>query len=110
MRADAASARLHPLHRAWRILPRHFRRSMLLQGSAWLAPQPDRPAPAAAVGIGVGGELERASGLGEAARLTLHALEALGVPCWPVRPGAELPAGAPLLLHVNPPGLPLELI
>jgi glycosyltransferase involved in cell wall biosynthesis len=110
MSADAASARLHPLHRAWRILPRHFRRSMLLQGSAWLAPQPDRPAPAAAVGIGVGGELDRASGLGEAARLTLHALEALEVPCWPVRPGAELPPGAPLLLHVNPPALPLELI
>jgi len=110
MGAETAAARLHPLHRAWRILPRDLRRSVLLQGSAWLAPTPDRPAPAAVGGIGVVGELDRASGLGEAARLTLHALELLGVPCWPVRPGADLPPGAPLILHGNPPALPLELI
>src|SRR5438270_48709 len=110
MGAEPAAARLHPLHRAWRILPRDIRRSVLLQGSAWLAPVPDRPPPRAAVGIGVGGELDKASGLGEAARLTLKALQALGIPCWPVRAGAELPPGAPLILHVNPPALPLELI
>ena len=111
MTSELAVARLHPLHRAWRILPQEARRAMLLQGSAWLAPRPDRPAPPARAGIAVAGELDRASGLGEAARLTLHALQRLGVPAWAARPGEPAPPpGAPLLLHVNAPALPLELI
>ncbi len=60
-------------------------------------------------GIVVGGELGRASGLGEGARLTLAALEQAGVPVW--RAGDEAaPDGAPLLMHGNAPGLPLALI
>ena len=92
---------LHPLHRLWRFT----------QATAMLAPRPDQPAPAARAGIAVAGELDRASGLGESARLTLHGLEALGVPAWPVRRGGPLPPdGAPLLLHVNAPQVPAALL
>lgn len=106
---DAAS--LHPLHRAWRMLPRGARRAALLRASALLSPRPDRPAPPVRAGIAVGGELERPSGLGEAARLTLAALERLGVPSWPVRQGGPVPpAGAPLIMHGNAPALPLQLL
>jgi glycosyltransferase involved in cell wall biosynthesis len=108
---EGEAARLHMLHRAWRMLPQGARRSALLQASAWLAPRPDRPAPVARGGIAVGGELDRPSGLGEGARLTLRALEALGIPSWPVRPGGAVPpAGAPLILHGNASSLPMMLV
>ena len=72
------------------------------------------------------GEFTRASGLGESARLTLNALELLGVPVWPIdigpllpahaadlppppRPPTDPPPGAALLLHVNAPLLPLVM-
>jgi len=69
----------------------------------------------------VTGEISRASGLGEVARLMLRGLEALGVPAWqldigtPVSrgeaPAATRPApAAPLLIHVNAPFLPLALL
>ncbi len=106
-----AATRLHPLHRIWRMLPQGARRAMLREGTALLAPRPDRPAPAVEPGIAIGGELDRASGLGEAARLMMHGLEALGVPCWPVRPGGPVPPpGVPLVIHVNAPALPLALL
>jgi glycosyltransferase involved in cell wall biosynthesis len=74
-------------------------------------------------GVAVAGELARPSGLGEGARLMLAALSDLGVPTWPVDVGAALPAGegdrhpaavapprgAPLVVHVNAPLLPLAL-
>ena len=111
MTTELAAARLPPLHRAWRLLPREARRTVLRQALAYVAPRPDQPAPASRAGIAVGGELDRASGLGEAARLTLGALSKIGVPNWPVKPGGRPPPpGAPLILHVNPPFLPLELI
>jgi len=102
---------LHPLHRLWRGLPRDARRRWLVQASAWLAPHPDQPAPPARAGIAVAGELDRASGLGEGARLMLHGLDALGVPAWAMRRGGTLPpAGAPLVLHVSAPQVPLALL
>ncbi len=101
---------LHPLHRLWRGLPREARRRWLVQGSAWLAPHPDQPAPPARAGIAVAGELDRASGLGEGARLMLHGLAALGVPAWAMRRGAPAPGGAPLVLHVSAPQVPLALL
>ncbi len=102
---------LHPLHRLWRGLPQAARRRWLIQGSALLAPHPDQPAPPACAGIAVAGELDRASGLGEGARLMLHGLEALGVPAWEMRRNGSMPLpGAPLLLHVNAPHLPLALL
>lgn len=69
------------------------------------------------------GELSRASGLGEGARLMLAALQQAQLPAWPVDVGPLLPAhsadlparsdtpppGVPLVLHVNPPLLPLLL-
>ncbi len=77
-------------------------------------------------GVIVAGELTRASGLGESARLMLRGLASLGVPAWPVDisrylpahhedlppippPALPAPSGAPLILHVNPPLLPLVL-
>jgi glycosyltransferase involved in cell wall biosynthesis len=71
------------------------------------------------------GELSRHSGLGEAARLTLRGLEALGVPTWSTDVSGYLPAsdrgtpppavtippaGVPLLMNVNAPLLPLVLL
>jgi len=71
----------------------------------------------------VAGELARASGLGEAARLMERAIAGLGVPTWPADVGAALPGepspaappadvpdGAPLLLHANAPVLPWALL
>ena len=79
-------------------------------GATLLAPRPDHPAPAVLHGIAVGGELDRPSGLGEGARLMLAGLQALGVPCWPARPGTTLPPGAALVMHTTAPGLPLALL
>lgn len=71
------------------------------------------------------GELTRASGLGEGARLMLLALKRLGVPCWSLDIGhllpahrddlpalvpVEPPAGAAIVLHVNAPLLPMVLL
>ncbi len=114
---------LHPLHLAWRALPQAARRRALARVSALAAPRPDWPAPTCREGVVVGGELGRASGLGEGARLMLAALGQLGVPAWSLQcgllppgdsgarpPAAPLPAGAPLVLHVNGPSLPAALL
>jgi glycosyltransferase involved in cell wall biosynthesis len=92
----------------------------MVHAAALLAPRPAaRPAPAAG-GIGVVGELNRASGLGEQARMLLRGLESLGVPGWavpisalPGEAGAlprDLPPHAPLVVSVNAPLLPLALL
>jgi glycosyltransferase involved in cell wall biosynthesis len=96
----------------------------MIRATAWLAPRPDRHPPSARHGLVVGGELSRASGLGEAARLMEQAVRSLGVPVWgvdmppPVDGQQEIvwphadepPAAAPLVLHVNGPLLPLALL
>jgi glycosyltransferase involved in cell wall biosynthesis len=121
-----ATGRLSLLHRSWRLLPQRRRREAMAFGAALLAPRPKLPPPAAADGVIVAGELSRATGLGEGARLMLRALQHLGVPCWPRDISALLPAhaedmappaggvppppGAALVLHVNPPLLPLVLM
>lgn len=100
-----------PLHRLWRGLPQGPRRAALRGAARWLAPRPDRVAPACRLGVAVAGELDRASGLGEGARLYLQGLEALGVPCWEAGPGRALPPeGVPLVLHVNAAALPLAML
>jgi glycosyltransferase involved in cell wall biosynthesis len=101
---------LHPLHRLWRVLPHGARRAAFGRVAALLAQRPGAVAPAARFGVGVGGEIGRASGLGEGARLMLRALEQMGVPVWPVACGVAIPAGAPLVLHVNAPVLPAALL
>lgn len=112
------------LHRAWRALPADARRAAFLAATAALAPKPDRQPPdGAPPGLVVAGELGRASGLGEGARLMLAAARALGLPAAGIDaaivPGGERdevaggadgtpppPRGVPLVLHVNPPVLP----
>ena len=119
------SERLHPLHRLWRALPADARRRWLARGTAAFAPRPDRIAPPAQHGVIVAGELARASGLGEGARLMLAGLAELGVPSWSIRAGLRLPGeaedvpvaasdapppGAPLVLHVNAPHVAAALL
>ncbi len=108
-------------HRWWRALPAGLRRAALTRTSAALAPRPDPHPPAMRDGVAVCGELARASGLGEGARLMVAALRALGVTVWEV-PVADLagrgpagamtlpPAGVPLVLHVNAPLLAATLL
>jgi glycosyltransferase involved in cell wall biosynthesis len=112
---------LHPLHRLWRHLPAERRRQMMSRVTAAMAPRPDRVPPAAAAGLAIAGEIARASGLGETARLMHHALVTLGVPNWmidvgtpvpggpPLLPAPPIPAAAPLILHVNGPYMPWAL-
>ncbi len=100
-----------PLHRLWRGLPQGPRRALLGHGAALLAPRPDQPAPPGRRGVAVGGELDRASGLGEGARLYLAGLRALGIECWEAGADRPIPPdGAPLILHVNPAALPLAML
>jgi glycosyltransferase involved in cell wall biosynthesis len=116
MTALPARSPLSPLHRLWRLLPAGQRRLIFARGTALLAPRPDRVPPPAREGIVVAGELSRASGLGEAARQTRAAFETLGIRTWGVdienrtAPVPEVPAGAPMLLHVNAPVLPWALL
>lgn len=113
------------LHRLWRVLPPGGRRQALAAATAWLAPRPDRPAPAVQPGLAIIGEFSRASGLGEGARLTAAAMAVLGLPVWRIDAGPLLPAhsadlpppddpppppGVPLMVVVNPPLLPLVLL
>ncbi len=117
--------RLTALHRVWRLFPPRQRRRLMSEATALLAPRIDRHPPPAHAGVAVAGELSRASGLGENARLMVMGLQHLGIPHWPIDaapllPGASAdlpvaadgmpPPGAPLVLHVNPPLLPLVLL
>ncbi len=115
-RQGAAPMALHPLHRLWRALPAGPRRAAFLRGASALAPRPHWPPPPVQGGIVVGGEIGRASGLGEGARLMHAALGTLGVPAWtidcavgapgeasaPTQPGRPA-EGAALVVHVNAP-------
>jgi glycosyltransferase involved in cell wall biosynthesis len=98
---------------------------MLPHAAALFAPRPERIPPPAAHGVAVGGELSRASGLGEGARLMLLGAEHLGLAAWPMDLGAPVgqretdvpmaegdppPPGAPLVLHINAPMLPLAML
>ncbi len=114
MNASTARPTLSPLHRLWRLLPAERRRRLFARTTALLAPRPDRPPPPVQAGIAVVGELSRPSGLGEAARQMRGAFDALGVRNWGVDTETgevpDLPPGAALLVHVNPPVLPFALL
>ncbi len=111
-------------HAMWRALPAALRRRMLAKATGWLAPKPSSQAAPATNGLVIAGELARASGVGETARLMAAAAERLGLPVWtvdlppPVDASPEVavtlsetpPAGVPLILHVNAPMLPLALL
>jgi glycosyltransferase involved in cell wall biosynthesis len=112
-------------HRLWRLLPAQGRRRAFAVLTARAAPKPSPVIVDPAPGLAVAGELSRASGLGEGARLMLRGLERLGVASWPVDVGPPVdrstaqvpfnsgpmaPPGVGLVLHVNPPMLPLAMM
>jgi glycosyltransferase involved in cell wall biosynthesis len=113
------------LHRLWRLLPPKGRRKAITRLTALVAPRPDTTAPPEpASGLVVAGELSRASGLGEGARLMLEGARHLGLAASPLdvdtpigRSKAEvaIPPGpppldrAPLVVHVNAPFIPLAM-
>jgi glycosyltransferase involved in cell wall biosynthesis len=113
------------LHRLWQALPANARRRVLARATALVAPRPQQPPPPVHPGLVVGGEVGRASGLGEAARLMLAGLAELGVAGWPLRAGLRIPGetddvpvddrgappdGVPLALHVNAPHMAVALL
>ena len=122
--ASGAQLKLHVLHRMWQALPVGARRAAVARIAGAIAPVPDQPAPAASGGVIVAGEIDRASGLGEGARLMAAALEQLGIPVRTIRAGlrvpgeedpdgqdfAALPAGWPIVFHVNAPVMPAALL
>lgn len=125
MDATATTFRPGLLHRLWRLLPAQRRRRAFSWVSARIAPRPDPAPPEAAPGLAVCGELSRASGLGEGARVMLRGVESLGLPSWPVDVGPPIgrtapqvafesgrapPPGVSLVIHTNPPVLPLALL
>lgn len=113
-----------PLHRLWRYFPPGWRRYGLSWIGGHLAPaaknQPDVSSE-----VLIGGEIFRASGLGEGARIMQRALRKENIPSWmfEVQPYkfsrqrynknqrilADKPK-APLVLHVNAPQLPYALL
>lgn len=111
-------------HAFWRGLPPTLRRRAFAQATGWLAPRPSPRSGVTAPGIAIAGELSRASGLGESARLMAEAARRMGLPVWTIdlpppvdaRPEVEIAAstllapGVPLVLHVNAPMLPLALL
>jgi glycosyltransferase involved in cell wall biosynthesis len=108
--------RLTMKHRLWRLLPAQSRRLALRRAAGWLAPKADAGAPEKSNGVVVAGELDQATGMGEAARLYQAGCEALNmlrgavtVKVGGVFNTAELPADAALLLAVNAPSIPLML-
>ncbi len=103
----------------WRMLPPGPRRAALAYAAAWLAPKPDQATPPPR-SIAVCGEVLRASGLGQGARLMDAALRGLGIPSVLIPAGISVPGedygsaamppeGAALVLHVNSPQLPAAL-
>lgn len=116
--------RISLLHQAWRLLPADARRRWIRRAAAWLSPSIATTMPAAGCGIAVAGELSNATGLGEGARLISRALTKMNVPNWgvdiaspwqldkirmPSSAVEAIPRSAPLILHANPPTLPLVL-
>jgi glycosyltransferase involved in cell wall biosynthesis len=110
-------------HRAWRLLPRDFRRDAMAGVAARLAGRADAAAPAVSHGAIVAGDVEGPNGLAENARLvhdvlSRHGLSRgllpLGLPS--VTPAvssgqvAGLGRDAALLAAVNAPVLPVGLL
>jgi glycosyltransferase involved in cell wall biosynthesis len=96
---------------------------MMTWVASLLAPGIEHSPPPTADGVAIAGEVSRASGVGEGARLLLRCLKQVGVPHWTIDVGGLLPAhtadiavasqvpphGVPLVLHVNAPLLPWVL-
>ncbi len=115
------TSELTTAHRLWRRLPSGARRAAFQTATTLLAPHPDRRPPGSSSGVTVAGEIGRASGLGEGARIMADATETLGIRVARREAGLVLPGethelgtstgttdmpGSLLVLHVNPPVLP----
>jgi glycosyltransferase involved in cell wall biosynthesis len=101
-----------------------LRRRIFAKATGWLAPKPSPQTRPTQKGLIIVGELSRASGMGETARLMAAAAVRLNLPVWtvdlppPVDARAEVavtvseapPPGVPLVVHVNAPMLPLALL
>ena len=102
------------LHRAWRTLPAGPRRALVRGVTTAMAPRPEKVPPPAGAGMALLGEFGRPSGLGMGVRLVHQALGGIGVPALALDMDAGRaplpPPGMPLMLHVNPPSLPLALL
>lgn len=102
-------------HGIWRLLPARTRRSALGAVANALAPHAVLPPPTQSHGIAVAGELEAATGLGEASRNFFVGAKGLGFGGFPVTlgvgraPQGSVPEDAALLLVVNAPSLALML-
>lgn len=111
------------LHSVWQHLPRPLRQRLFVRITSLGVPAP-APNSAAVAPVAVAGVLRAATGLGQAARLAVHALRAAGVPHASVdlttvlrqTPSEPFDAGEPiapgpgtLLLFVTPPNVPLAL-
>ena len=111
-------------HRLWSLLPPVQRRAVLTHVAAWMAPCPTRSVPIPFQGLAVAGEFSRASGIGETARIMATVAAQLGVPVWrtdvppavgghaelPLESDEAPPAGAPMVVHINAPMLPLAFL
>jgi glycosyltransferase involved in cell wall biosynthesis len=111
-------------HMIWRSLPPVLRRQVMARTSSWIAPRPRPVTPPAAPGIAIVGEMSRASGLGEGARIMAATARELNIPVWTidlpppidrnnevaVSPSVLPPPRVPLVLHINAPTLPLALL
>ncbi|MDI2111790.1 glycosyltransferase family 4 protein [Commensalibacter nepenthis] len=115
---------IKPLHRLWRLLPPSSRRYFLARLGAYLAPSITFNPPTASTVI-IAGEVSRASGLGEGARVMHQALQKNNISSrlldvipysfsWDRYTKAtqilsEYPH-APLILHINSPQIPYALL
>ncbi len=114
-RKAVKSERLSLGHGLWRLLPEVARRSALHAATSVLAPRTGFPVLSRSCGLAVGGELNAATGLGEAARHLRTGAQVLGFGGDPVDLGVgRIPKGrisehTALLLAVNAPSLPLML-
>jgi glycosyltransferase involved in cell wall biosynthesis len=102
------------IRRVYRVLPARARRRAFTAAIALIAPRPDGSSSAVRPGLAVAGDLAKATGLGEGARLMLRGLQSSGIDAWPLdlaAPNAGLPPpGVPLVIHVNAPWLPHALL
>jgi hypothetical protein len=106
-------------HRAWRLLPKDFRRDAMAGVATRLVRKPCRTPPAVSHGVIVAGDVAGANGLAESARIIYEAitphglargLAPLGLPSVVPANQLDLPADAALLAVVNAPILPVGLM
>jgi hypothetical protein len=106
-------------HRAWRLLPKDFRRDAMAGVATRLVRKPCRTPPAVSHGVIVAGDVAGANGLAESARIIYEAitphglargLAPLGLPSVVPANQLDLPTDAALLAVVNAPILPVGLM